>query len=82
MHFLDSRGLSQVREAWSYSLLSLWCSYVWQELLPSLWGWGVGGEGRIGLLCLQPEVAKDSSTTDPSPTLWHGHLVPVRSLLT
>lgn len=68
MHFLDSRGLSQVREARSYSLLSIWCSYGWQEWLPSLWGWGVG-EGRTGLLCFQPEVAKDSSATDPSSKL-------------
>lgn len=56
MHFLDSRGPGQVREAWFHSLLSLWGTYGWQELLPSLAG--------IGLLCFQPEVAKASSTTD------------------
>lgn len=30
----------------------------------------------IELFCFQPEVAKASSTTDPSPKLWHWHLVP------
>lgn len=68
MHFLDSRGLGQVREAWSYSLLSLWGNYGWQERLPSLRGWGAGVGGE-GLFCFQPEVAKDSSTTDPSSKL-------------
>lgn len=69
LHFLDSRGLSQMREACFHSFMGLWCSYGWQELLPNLLGWGTRGEGRIGLLCTQPEVAKDSSTTDPSPKL-------------
>lgn len=61
MHFLDSRGLGQVGKVCSHSLLSLWCSYGLQELLPSLVG--------IGLLCFQPEVVKAGSTTDPSPKL-------------